>query len=98
MNKYLLLPWALFLSACQYAAPNPGCSPSAQEQASWSQAVRANTADAYRSYLAEYPSGCYLRTATERLRRPVNGVAVNGVAVPGVVQAGVGAGTTVRPY
>ena len=79
MSKFFLPVWALLLTACQAVVPGEACKPSPQEQAEWTQTNRANTAAAYRAYLARYPTGCYAAAASQRLKKPVPPVAVAGV-------------------
>lgn len=84
MSKFFLPVWALLLTACQAVVPGEACKPSPQEQTEWTRTNRANTAAAYRAYLAKYPTGCYATAASQRLKKPVPPVAVAGVpARPG---------------
>lgn len=82
MSRFLLPVWALILAACQGTMPDPGCTPDAAERQNWTATTRSNTADAYRKYLAAYPSGCYARQATQWLRKPVKAVAVPPMTSP----------------
>ena len=71
MSRYLLPIWALILSSCNIAVPSDQCAPSAGDQASWSQAMKINSRDAYRNYLAKYPSGCFASEAAQRMKKIV---------------------------
>lgn len=88
--KYLAALFTLTLTACGILQPTEGCTPTQSDEAAWSQARWANSADGYKAYLSEYPNGCYARAANFMLRKPVEPVALQGVAA----SAGEGGGNT----
>jgi len=92
MSRFFLPVWALVLTACQVPVADPACRPGPAERSAWSQSTKVNTPNAYRDYLAKYPSGCYAAVAAERLKKPVKAVGIAGVKANGV-SVGVPAGT-----
>ena len=82
MSRFMLPVWALILASCQGTMPDPGCTPDSAERQNWTSTTKTNTPDAYRKYLAAYPSGCYARQATQLLRKPVKTVAVPAMTSP----------------
>ncbi|PUB17573.1 hypothetical protein [Yoonia sediminilitoris] len=77
--KYVAALLTLTLSACGLLQPTDGCEPSPSEKSAWDAARWSNTANAYKSYLSEYPNGCYAPAANFMLRRPVEPVALQRV-------------------
>lgn len=71
MRKSLHLLWVSALSACLPLVTKDGCALSYEEHAAWDAALKLNTPKAFKSYLAQYPEGCYVARATKRLSAPV---------------------------
>jgi hypothetical protein len=79
MRKSLHLLWVSALSACLPLMTKDGCALSYEEQDAWETAVKQNTAKAYKAYLSQYPEGCYVDRAAQRLSVVVTPPPVNPV-------------------
>lgn len=71
MRKYILLLWTSFLSACFPFTVERNCGPYADDGRAWAQAQKEGTEEAYRQYLAQYPDGCFVTEAAEKLKKPL---------------------------
>jgi hypothetical protein len=71
MRKSILLLWASLLSSCAPLITELTCGPNSVEGKAWASAIKENTTEAYRAYLADYPEGCFVAEATKMLKKPV---------------------------
>ena len=83
MVKYLVAPLVLLLTSCGLYQPADGCEVTGSDRSAWYEAVRMNSPDSYKAYLANYPNGCFATTATSQLRKAVERVELQGVAQTG---------------
>jgi hypothetical protein len=81
--KYLVAPLVLLLSACGLYQPADGCEVTSSDRSAWYEAVRMNSPDSYKAYLADYPNGCFATTATSQLRKAVERVELQALTGTG---------------
>lgn len=91
MRKYILLVWASFLTACLPPDVDRNCGPYGEDGRAWAFAQKADTREAYRKYLDEFPDGCFVAEAAAKLKAAVPPKKIK--KVPGGGPGGGGTGT-----